>query len=120
MTEEKKEEYYELLGKNIIRRRRELGLTRKDVAQKLGILESLVHKYEHGVVRIPVDRLFALAIFFKTNLLYFFAGVEKEFPPNDLPKQSITDEIDPLIKQLQEKLKELEKVNSLFSSNNKK
>lgn len=62
----------------IKRRRKELGLTLKDVAEKLGVSESLISRYESNDVKnMGIDKLIPLAEVLKTTPTYLM-GLEKE------------------------------------------
>lgn len=52
---------YQHIGKTIIQRRKELGLTRNDLASNLNITHQQFAKYELCQNRIPVDRLLEVA-----------------------------------------------------------
>ena len=109
----KKDSYYIKLGKNIEKKRKQLGLTNREVANHLKIRETYLYKYEKGLVRIPVDKLFALAVFYKTNLLYFFEGIETEFPPTDIAEQ-LKVSIDPLLTNLEAKIRQFKNIKDKF------
>ena len=62
----------------IKRRRKELGLTLKDVAEKLGVSECLISRYESNDVKnMGIDKLIPLAEVLKTTPTYLM-GLEKE------------------------------------------
>ena len=62
----------------IKKRRKELGLTLKDVAEKLGVSESLISRYESNDVKnMGIDKLIPLAEVLKTTPTYLM-GLEKE------------------------------------------
>lgn len=67
----------------IKRRRKELGLTLKDVAEKLGVSESLISRYESNDVKnMGIDKLIPLAEVLKTTPTYLM-GLEKEKKQED-------------------------------------
>ena len=59
-------------------RRLLLGLTRQQVAAPLGIAVQQLHKYETGVNRVTVGRLYQLAEVLEVGVCYFFAGLGSE------------------------------------------
>lgn len=67
----------------IKRRRKELGLTLKDVAEKLGVSESLISRYESNDVKnMGIDKLIPLAEVLKTTPTYLM-GLEKDKKQED-------------------------------------
>ena len=62
----------------IKKRRKELGLTLKDVADKLGVSESLISRYESNDVKnMGIDKLIPLAEVLKTTPVYLM-GLEND------------------------------------------
>jgi transcriptional regulator with XRE-family HTH domain len=59
-------------------RRLLLGLTQQQVAAPLGIAVQQLHKYETGVNRVTVGRLYQLAEVLEVGVGYFFAGLGPE------------------------------------------
>ena len=57
-------------------RRLTLGLTMQQVAAPLGIAVQQLHKYETGVNRVSVGRLYQLAEVLEVGVGHFFAGLE--------------------------------------------
>lgn len=53
-------ELYRRLGQAVAKRRRELGLTQSDIAEKLGLSRASLANLENGRQRIMVHQLFAL------------------------------------------------------------
>ena len=80
----------------IKKRRKELGLTLKDVADKLGVSESLISRYESNDVKnMGIDKLIPLAEVLKTTPVYLM-GLEndkKEEKENDIFSQLTEDEL---------------------------
>ena len=59
------------VNENIRARRKELGLTLKQVADKLGVSESLISRYESNDVKnMGIDKLIPLAKVLKTTPTY--------------------------------------------------
>ena len=68
-------------------RRLQLGLTQQEVAQRLGITYQQAHKYETGVNRISVGRLFQIAKALDVEVSYFFRDLEKPRPAKASDRQ---------------------------------
>ena len=63
-------------GKQLFKRRKELGCTQEVIAERLGISFQQLQKYEKGTNRISISRLYAMSIVLKVPVTYFFP--EKE------------------------------------------
>ena len=66
-----------LVGRQLRRRRRLLGLTQQQVAQAVGVRFQQVQKYECAGNRISVAMLWKLACALDVDVAYFFAGAER-------------------------------------------
>ncbi len=62
----------ETIGQRIARLRKERGLTQKELAEKIGITQTLVSDYETGRVRIFADMVtrFAFVLGVNTDLIH--------------------------------------------------
>ena len=49
------------VGERLRRRRRLMGLTQKELAERVGIRFQQIHKYETGINRMTASRLYELA-----------------------------------------------------------
>ncbi|MHA1538966.1 MAG: helix-turn-helix domain-containing protein [Alphaproteobacteria bacterium] len=65
------------VGKQLKHLRTEKEISRKILAQKLGISYQQVQKYEKGINRIPASRLYQIAQFLQTSMQDFFPPMEK-------------------------------------------
>ncbi len=63
------------IGGRLHQRRVVLGLSQTKLAQLVWVSHQQLHKYEVGVNRVPVGRLFAIARALEVNVGYFFAGL---------------------------------------------
>jgi transcriptional regulator with XRE-family HTH domain len=63
------------IATQIRRRRQSLGLTQKDVGDRLGISHQAVQKIETTMTRITVGRLWELAQVLDVPVDYFFDGL---------------------------------------------
>jgi len=61
----------ETLGQRLARIRKERGLTQKDVAERTGLIQTLVSDYERGRLRLAADMIvrFAVALEISTDEL---------------------------------------------------
>ena len=61
----------ETLGQRLARIRKERGLTQKDVAERTGLIQTLVSDYERGRLRLAADMIvrFAVALGITTDEL---------------------------------------------------
>jgi transcriptional regulator with XRE-family HTH domain len=55
-----------------------LGLTQKQLGELLGVSNQQVHKYEAGMNRVTVGRLFQVAQVFHVNVAYFYQDVHQD------------------------------------------
>lgn len=90
----------------IKQRRKELGLTLKQVAEKLGVSESLISRYESKDVKnMGIDKIAPLAKILKCSPAYLMGWEEES-----------TKQVDPIIEEYKlspEEIVEFEKVMSI-------
>lgn len=67
-----------MVGRQIRRRRRLLGLTQKQLALACGVSFQQVQKYECAYCRLSVVMLWRLACALEVEVGYFFTGVPRE------------------------------------------
>lgn len=73
-------------------RRKELGLTLKQVADKLGVSESLISRYESNDVKnMGIDKLIPLAKVLKTTPAYLMGWEEDKTSSNELSYDMIAE-----------------------------
>ena len=73
-------------------RRKELGLTLKQVADKLGVSESLISRYESNDVKnMGIDKLIPLAKILKTTPAYLMGWEEDKTSSNELSYDMIAE-----------------------------
>lgn len=63
------------VGKRLRRRRRLLGLTQQQLAEKVGIRFQQIQKYESGANRVTASRLYELATTLNVPVGYFYEGM---------------------------------------------
>lgn len=61
-------------------RRREIGMSQTDVAERVGISFQMMGRFENGVNRIMAGRLFLFAKILGVPLAYFFEGLGETLP----------------------------------------
>ncbi len=71
------------IGEKIVKARKALRLTRKDLAHKLHITHQQLQKYENGINRITASRLSEISKILKVDINYFY---------NDLDVKSVLRE----------------------------
>ena len=69
------------LGNRVRRRRRLLGLTQLQLAEKVGVRFQQVQKYECGANRMSASRVWQLAIALEVPVAYFYDGLSDEAEP---------------------------------------
>lgn len=67
-----------LVGRQLRRRRRLLGLTQQQVAEAVGVRFQQIQKYECASNRISVGMLWKLAGVLDVDVGYFFAGARRD------------------------------------------
>ena len=66
------------LGNRVRRRRRLLGLTQLQLAEKVGVRFQQVQKYECGANRMSASRVWQLAQALQVPVAYFYDGLSDE------------------------------------------
>lgn len=92
------------INERIKARRKELGLTLKQVAEKLNVSESLISRYESNDVKnMGIDKIAPLAKVLKTTPSYLMGWEDKEQKPETLKKdlQLTTYEKEKLLKDIE-------------------
>ena len=69
------------LGNRVRRRRRLLGLTQLQLAQKVGVRFQQVQKYECGANRMSASRVWQLAMALEVPVAYFYDGLSDGAEP---------------------------------------
>lgn len=64
------------VGERLRKRREALEISQDDLAQSLGITYQQLQKYERGDNRISAGRLYDAAKILKTNIAFFFEGLD--------------------------------------------
>ncbi len=87
---------YKLIGSNIKRRRKELGITQQKMADELFLSLSLISKLERGVKSVSLDTFFMIAEYLHTNIAVLTSD------PNDPKVQhnQMIREIDVILEDL--------------------
>jgi transcriptional regulator with XRE-family HTH domain len=66
------------VGLHIRMRRKALGISQERLAEALGLTFQQVQKYERGANRVSASKLYEIARALKTNVAYFYEGLEEE------------------------------------------
>ena len=80
----------QVLGENLKRIRLEKGVSRKELAEKLGITEIAVGQYERGDRQPQLDKIFAAADFLKVSVVSLTG--ENDFSDNVPNVEKIVDD----------------------------
>ena len=68
------------VGKRLRRRRRLLGLTQQQLADRVGVRFQQIQKYECGANRVSAARLFQLSESLNVPVGYFYEGLSDDAP----------------------------------------
>ena len=66
------------VGLHIRMRRKALGISQERLAESLGLTFQQVKKYERGANRVSASKLWEIARALRTNVAYFYEGLESE------------------------------------------
>ena len=66
------------VGKRIRQRRKALGLSQSDLAERIGVKFQQVQKYETGVNRVAASRLWVMAEALQVPITHFFEDLEMQ------------------------------------------
>ena len=72
------------VGKRILNRRRELGMSRRVLGENLGVGLKQVNKYETAANRVSASRLFMISVVLGVPVAFFFDGYQNgadRYPP---------------------------------------
>lgn len=72
-----------IIGTQLMELRRSRGITGLELANKLGISQQQVSRYERGVSHIDTDMLFFILIQLNVSLFDFFSNVFEELKEKD-------------------------------------
>ena len=72
------------VGERLRRRRRLLGLTQKELAERVGIRFQQIHKYETGINRMSASRLFEIAEALGAPVEHFYDGLKSDGASRDM------------------------------------
>jgi transcriptional regulator with XRE-family HTH domain len=81
------------VGARIRERRVMLRLTQQQMGALIGVTYQQVHKYEKGINRLAVGRLYQIAQALDVEVGYFFEGVETESAIRPNPQQRMLLEL---------------------------
>ncbi len=79
-----------MIGEKITYLRLSLGMTRQDLAEKIGVTHQQLQKYEKATNRITAARLLEIASALQVPVTYFYHTHEEDGPSDiDLKKQRL-------------------------------
>jgi transcriptional regulator with XRE-family HTH domain len=81
------------VGARMRERRIMLGLTLKQLAPLVGVTYQQAYKYEHGINRVTVGRLYHIAQALKVDIGYFFEGAGRDRAGTPTPRQRMPLEL---------------------------
>ncbi|MBL6080100.1 helix-turn-helix transcriptional regulator [Belnapia sp. T18] len=82
------------VGRRIREQRLAMGLSQQQLARIIGITYQQAHKYERGLNRISVGRLFSVAQALATEPAWFFEGLTADSAVEEiLPRQRMQMEL---------------------------
>ncbi|HHE6468306.1 TPA: helix-turn-helix domain-containing protein [Providencia rettgeri] len=84
-----------IIGIKIKNRRKELGLSGANLADKLNLSQQQISRYENGINKIPINHLVDIAEALNCPIEWFFQGYTREF------KNKHNDESDKINKERQ-------------------
>ncbi len=84
-------EFDRKLGRNIFRCRIAAGLTRKELAIAIGITQQQLQKYEMGINRISVSRLFDIASILKLPVTKLLELENSSLDENECDNRQLND-----------------------------
>lgn len=61
------------IGRRIQQRRREVGLSAEELAEKIGVSQQQFSRYERGATKINIAHLVDIAVILDTPISWFFA-----------------------------------------------
>lgn len=72
-----------IIGIKIKNRRKELGLSGSNLANKLNLSQQQISRYENGINKIPINHLVDIAEALSCPIEWFFQGYTSELKNND-------------------------------------
>ncbi|HHR6221893.1 TPA: helix-turn-helix domain-containing protein [Providencia alcalifaciens] len=74
---------HSVIGLRIKNRRKELGLSGANLADRLHLSQQQISRYENGVNKIPIDHLLDISEILMCPIEWFFNGYKSEIKNND-------------------------------------
>ena len=77
------------VGRELRRRREQLGISRQRLAKAVGVVHQQVEKYENAVNRVSPGCLYRFARLLNVPVAYFFEGLADAAIPSSTPRSSM-------------------------------
>lgn len=72
-----------LIGKKILYYRKMKGISINEISKVIGISPQQQSRYERGINRLTLDRLFQYATYFEIDIQYFFQSHDTQISNNN-------------------------------------
>lgn len=80
-----------IIGLKIKNRRKELGLSGANLADKLHLSQQQISRYENGINKIPLNHLVDIAEALNCSIEWFFQGYTREYKRDENKKDNQMD-----------------------------
>ncbi len=80
------------IGEKIKKKRRELGLSQEELAERLGVTYQQVQRYENGMNKLNVENIQVIADVLDVPVSYFFGNGRKDIVSKELTPYLPADE----------------------------
>ncbi len=67
-----------IVGTKILEVRKSKNISRKELAENVGITHQQIHKYENGTNRISISRLYQICEYLGINMLYLLDNLNND------------------------------------------
>lgn len=80
------------IGEKVKKKRRELGISQEELAERLGVTYQQVQRYENGMNKLNVENIQVIADALDTPVSYFFGNGRKDIVSEGLTPYLPVDE----------------------------
>jgi transcriptional regulator with XRE-family HTH domain len=85
------------IGYNLKQIRQSMGMSQKSIGMLLGVTFQQIQKYENGINRFPVDKMFHLKVYFNLSYDRFFHGLNVSYQ-SDVHMYDNDTKLSPLVR----------------------